>query len=746
MADTNPTETVTLPVVGMTCAGCVARVEKALTAVDGVRSAAVNLATDKVTLSYDPSLTTLPALAEALGASGYTLLVPKESGDAPPAGDDHQVRAHARLRTEFLIALSLALPVMLLSMVSMTDVFMRSVPLTMDDVNKILLIATTALVLTAGRRFYRSAWRLALHGGADMNTLVAVGTGAAYCYSAAVVLFPAWFPAHAGGGAVYFDTASTIIAFILLGKLLESRAKLKTADAVKALLRLRPKTARIVRSGKEFEIPLEHLALGDTVLVRPGETVPIDGVVTIGESSVDEMMVSGESLPVEKRPGSAVIGGTLNTSGSFLFEVTAVGADTFLSKIIAMVEDAQGSKAPIQALADRIASVFVPIVIGIALLTLLLWLSVGQSSLAGAMVNFIAVLIIACPCALGLATPTAIMVGTGRGASMGILFRNAVSLERAHDVDLVVFDKTGTLTAGRPAVTEVRPHAGWTEERLLERAAAAESRSQHPLAAAVIAAAKLRGIAPPDPASVGAFEAFDGFGASAAVGGDRILVGNAALMARFSVPLGDEAGGSVGGGTAVYVAVNGAYAGAVVISDEVHASSAPTVARMRRMGLEVVMMTGDTEASARDLARQVGIDRVIARVLPGDKALEIKSLQAEGRVVAMVGDGINDAPALAQADVGISLGTGTDVAIETSDITLLKGDLSGVTNAIALSHRTIGIIKQNFFWAFAYNVVGIPLAALGLLNPIVAAGAMALSSVSVVSNSLRLRRVRIDSR
>ncbi len=734
----------------MTCASCAGRVEKALTKVAGVESAAVNLATDKVTVTFDQARTTLPTLAASVQDAGFTLILPAAEGVSVDAGETHQQKAYLQLRREFIIALALAAPIMILSMVGMTHWFMAASPVSMNEVQTLLLVATTALIVFSGKRFYVAAWRLALHAGVDMNTLVTVGTGAAYLYSAAVVLFPGRFSSLPGGRGVYFDTASTIIAFILMGKMLEAKAKLRTSDAVTALMRLTPKTAHIVRNGKEFEIPIAMLGVGDVILVRPGEMVPIDGVITTGESSVDEKMVTGEGIPAEKKAGSAVIGGTMNKNGSFLFEVTAVGADTFLSKIITMVQDAQGSKAPIQALADRIATVFVPVVIGIAMVTFVLWLTVGGGPFSTAMMNFIAVLIIACPCALGLATPTAIMVGTGRGATLGILFRNAASLERAHDVDVVVFDKTGTLTKGAPEVTAIAPLNGWDRNRLLERAAAVEFHSQHPLASAIVESARVGGIAVPGEMHVTSFRALEGFGASATVGVDSVIVGNGALMDSLGVEL-DTARPAADafaaqGRTAVYVGVNGVCVGVIALADEIHATSAATVAGMFRMGLDVVMMTGDTEASAHSVAAQAGIRRVVARVLPEGKALEIKKLQSKGHVVAMVGDGINDAPALAQADVGIALGTGTDVAIETADITLMKDDLAGVSTAIALSQRTISTIRQNFFWAFAYNVVGIPLAAFGLLSPAIAAAAMALSSVSVVANSLRLRRVKLPVR
>jgi len=573
-----------------------------------------------------------------------------------------------------------------------------------------------------------------------MNTLVAVGTGTAYLYSAVAVLFPHWLGLHHAGDHIYFDTAAVIVTLILLGRLLEAKAKHRASDAIKKLMGLQPKSARVLRNGIELDIPVEQVAKDDVVLVRPGEKIPVDGVITRGSTSIDESMVTGESMPVERIVGQKVVGGTINKNGSIEFRTTAVGKNTVIAQIIRLVEEAQGSKAPIQALADKIASVFVPVVIGIALLTFALWFTVGETSFTGAMVNFIAVLIIACPCALGLATPTAIMVGSGVGASHGILIKNAQSLERAREIQTIVFDKTGTITEGKPSVTDFVSLNGSDEISVLQKVSSVEKKSEHPLGQAVVEYAKLKSIAPKD---VESFQSYPGLGVSAVVDGVAVVAGNMAMMKDWSVKT-DEAETvaarlSEEGKTSILVAVNGTLAAIIGIADTIKPTSHEAVQLLRRMNLEVVMMSGDNQATAEAIARQAGIETVIAGVMPGEKASRIKMLQAEGKVVAMVGDGVNDAPALAQADLGIAMGGGTDVAMETADITLMKNDLLGVVQAIRLSKATLRTIKQNLFWAFIYNVVGIPVAALGLLNPIFAAAAMAFSSVSVVSNSLRLR-------
>jgi len=742
--------TVMLPVEGMTCASCVARVEKTLTRVDGVRQAAVNLASERVTFSFDADKTNLTALAVAVEEAGYKLLVPESLSalntsftTEGASQDNHQERAYRKTQSDFLLSVVLSAPIMAVSMISMTDWFMRWSPLSMEEVNKILFLLSTIVMFLPGRRFFESAWKQAKHFTADMNTLVAVGTGTAYAFSALVVLFPEWLPDAAAANNIYFDTAAAITTLILLGRLLEARAKRKTTDALQKLLNLQPKTAHILRDGKEFEIGVSEIVVNDIIVVRPGERIPVDGLVTNGSTSIDESLVTGESLPVEKAPGRKVIGGTINRNGSIEFRATAVGKDTVIAHIARLVEEAQGSKAPIQALADKIAGVFVPVVIGISVLTFLSWYIIGGLPFTGAMVNFIAVLIIACPCALGLATPTAIMVGTGLGATRGILIKNAQSLERAQKVQTIVFDKTGTVTEGKPVVTDVFAFNGFDERQIIQRAAALENKSEHPLGKAVVDYARTMQMEDLEAAS---FESDTGWGVRGMVGGQSVLVGNNGIMESGAVSASaadtivDALSGQ--GKTPIFVAINGTLAGVIGIGDVVKPTSREVIGKLKGMGYDVVLITGDNPATARAIATQVGIDSVIAGVLPHEKSNHVKRLQTGGRVVAMVGDGVNDAPALAQADVSIAMGSGTDVAMEAADITLMQSDLAGVVEAIRLSKRTMLSIKQNLFWAFVYNTIGIPVAALGYLNPMFAAGAMAMSSVSVVSNSLRLRRWR----
>ena len=741
-------QTLTLPVEGMTCASCVVRVEKALKNTDGIESASVNLATEKVTVSFDSAKADLNRLSHAVEEAGYKLVLPSPGRDDESAGQrineltserakDEQFR---KLRGEFILSVILTIPIMVVSMIGMTDWFMAWSPLTMDEINRLLLAGTSVVMMVSGKRFFSIAWRLARHGSADMNTLVAVGTGSAYVYSAIVVLFPRWLQVSDPSGHIYFDTAATIITLILMGRLLESRAKRRTTDAIRNLMNLQPKMARVLRNGAEVDIPVEEVRRDDVFFVRPGERVPVDGVILKGTSSVDESLVTGESMPVEKIPGKNVVGGTINKDGSLEVRATAVGKDTLISQIIRLVEEAQGSKAPIQTLADRVASVFVPTVIGIAVVTFLVWFFVGGIPFSSSLINFVAVLIIACPCALGLATPTAIMVGTGRGATQGILIRNAESLERVHKIRSIILDKTGTLTEGRPAVTDFIP-AGKQDGRLvLGYAAAVENRSEHPLARAIVEFAARENVLP---AAVELFKAVSGLGVRATVNGAEILVGSPSFMKDQATDISAVAAEIDGlasqGKTAVIVAMNGTAAGVFGVSDTVKSTSRKAVEQLKELGINVIMLTGDSAATAGSVAKSLGIDQVVADVLPQEKALHVRRIQEQGTVVAMVGDGINDAPALAQADVGIAMGTGTDVAMETADITIMSGDLLNVVHAISLSRRTVRTIKQNLFWAFVYNVIGIPVAALGLLNPMYAAAAMAMSSVSVVSNSLRLR-------
>ncbi len=748
--DVQRVETLTLPVEGMTCASCVLRVEKALKKVDGVQAASVNLATEKVSLSFDPAQVKIEELTSAVEEAGYKLVIPqeniqkKESGGVAHSAPSHQEKAYQELKRDFIFSLSLAVPLVLLSMAGMTEWFKQASPVSIDDLNKFLMMMTTIVVFVPGKRFYISAWRLVKHFSADMNTLVAVGTGVAYVYSVIVVLFPHWLGFKNEMHSVYFDTAATIITLILMGRVFEARAKSKTSDAIKKLLGLQPKTARVIRKGIESDISVSDVMVNDIVLVRPGEKIPVDGIVTKGYTSIDESMITGESIPVEKNIDDKVVGGTINNNGSIEFRAAAIGKDTVIAHIIKLVEEAQGSKAPIQSLADKIASVFVPIVIGIAVVTFLLWYFVGGIGFTPAMINFIAVLIIACPCALGLATPTAIMVGTGRGASSGVLIKNADSLERLHKVQTVVFDKTGTVTMGKPSVTDVKLMDGIDENEFFRLTASVEKKSEHPLAAAIVSFVNGKGIAAVE---VQSFVSHPGMGIVGSIGGNAIAVGNRKLMQEFSVETSDGESAATRfeseGKTPMFVAVNGKSAGIIAVADTVQSSSKSAIASLGKIGIETVMLTGDSRQAAHNIAQQVGIRRVIAEVLPGEKASRIKELQQEGKIVAMVGDGINDAPALAQADIGIAMGTGTDVAMETADITLMKSDLNGVVQAMKLSGKTLSTIKQNLFWAFIYNVIGIPLAAFGMLNPIIAAGAMAFSSVSVVSNSLRLRMTKI---
>ncbi len=729
-------ESLTLPVEGMTCASCVVRVEKALKEVAGVSGASVNLATEKATVSFDPGLVSVEDLARAVGEEGYALTLPA-AAPAAQSGTPEQV-----LRRDLSISVIFTVPIVALSMLLLLPSFRSFWPLSVGPTNILQFLLAAPVLLVAGRRFFRGLGGAIRHGNADMNTLVAVGAGSAFLYSAVVSFLPA--QPHGMAPHVYFDTAAMIITLILFGRLLEQRAKRRASEAIHQLMALRPPTAVLVLDGTEQVVPVERVRTGDLVRVKPGERIPVDGIVVEGATSVDESMLTGESLPVEKKSGDRVVGGTIAKDGSVLFRATAVGAETVLARIVRMVEQAQGSKAPVQALVDRVAGIFVPAVIGVALVTFAGWYFVAGAGLAASIVNFVAVLVIACPCALGLATPTAIMVGTGAGARLGILIRNARSLERIQDVDTVVVDKTGTLTEGRPVLTDIVPLRGAAAPEVLRLAASLESRSEHPLARAVVAEARRRGTVLSEPAN---FRALSGFGVRGTVDGHDIAVGNAALFRELGIaPGGERAAGefAADGKSALSVASDGVMVGILAVSDALKKDAARSVGDLRKMGLTVVMLTGDHRSAAQRIAAEAGVDRLEAEVLPDGKSSRIQEIQREGRKVAMVGDGINDAPALAQADVGIALGTGTDIAMETADLTLMGGDLGGIARAIRLSRRMMRTIRQNLFWAFIYNVVGIPLAALGLLNPMIAAAAMAFSSVSVVGNSLRLRRAAGD--
>jgi len=819
-------ERVSLPITGMTCAACAARIEKNLRRVEGVRQANVNFANRRATVEYDPTQCSTGVLVDTIHDSGYgtagtsevrfymndseriNCTTPKlESAvravpgvvqgvydpaarqvivqyipqvadlnavrqaiestgyrveEMPPTGGvgsaedglDWEKKAgeeeYRDLRRRFLVALLFGLPVTIIAMLH----------LDFPGSHWLQLLLTTPVMAYSGRQFFAGAWGAFKHRTADMNTLIALGTGAAYLFSVVSTVAPGLVvgqATHGGHGTarmapVYFEAAAVIIALVVLGRLLEARAKARTGDAIRGLMGLQARTARVIRGGQEVDIPVEEVVPGDVVAVRPGEKIPVDGVVREGESAVDESMLTGESLPVEKRPGDEVFGATINRTGAFRFEATKVGKDTALQQIIRLVQEAQGSKAPIQRLADVISGIFVPVVLIIAILAFVVWFDVlpPDERLRMALMAFVSVLIIACPCALGLATPTAILVGTGRGATEGVLIKGGESLEIAHKMNTVVLDKTGTITHGKPELTDVVPAPGMEADTLLRLVASAERSSEHPLGEAVVRGAQSREITLPEATG---FQSITGRGLEATVEGRAVLVGNRRLMQERAIDVSalepdmERLAGE--GKTPMLAAIDGRAAGVVAVADTVKEDAQEAIGQMRRMGLEVVMITGDNRRTAEAVARQVGIERVMAEVLPEHKAAQVRRLQQEGKVVGMVGDGINDAPALAQADIGIAIGTGTDVAMEASDITLIRGDLMGVVTAIRLSKATMRTVKQNLFFAFVYNALGIPIAAGALyplfgvlLSPVIASAAMALSSVSVVTNSLRLKNFR----
>lgn len=739
---------------GMSCASCVRRVERALEGLGGVVEVSVNLATERASVRYLRGAVSPKEISEAVRSAGYEIVFSESTEEEETIDRERKAREEElrRLKIKFAVGLFLAIPVFLLAYWEELGLG-NLLPLSRAWNFFFQFVLQTPIQFWVGWQFYLGAWKSAKHRSADMNTLIAVGTSAAYLYSILATFFPAIFEAKGLVSAVYFDTAAAIIVLILLGRLLEARAKGQTSEAIRKLMGLQPKTARVLKEGIEVDVPIEDVKIGDLVVVRPGERIPVDGFLIEGRSTVDESMITGEPLPVEKTKGNEVIGGTINRSGSFIFEATKVGKDTLLAQIVRMVQEAQGTKPPIARMADVIASYFVPTVIGIALITFALWFLAGpEPSFNYALLNFVSVLIVACPCALGLATPTSIMVGTGKGAEYGILIRSGEALETAHRMKVIVMDKTGTLTKGQPSVTDIIPFGKRDLREILLYAASAERNSEHPLGEAVVRRAREEDL---ELLPVNDFVAIEGKGIQGKVDGKELLVGNIALLRergiRVDFPEETVEDLSSQGKSSMFVAIDGELAGIIAVADTLKESSREAVRYLREMGIEVVMVTGDNRRTAEAVAREAGIQKVIAEVLPQNKAREIKRLQSEGLVVGMVGDGINDAPALAQADVGIAIGTGTDVAIESADIVLMSGDLRGVVTAISLSRATIRNIKQNLFWAFAYNVVLIPVAAGALfpftgilLNPVFAAAAMGLSSVTVVSNALRLRRFRPD--
>jgi len=734
-----------LPVEGMTCASCVTRVEKIIGKFENVQNVNVNLANETVTFEADDKIN-LDEISKAVEEYGYKLkLETTENISSINENENFKDEFYDQLKSDFKLALIFTIPAFIISMLMDFHFFHLLWPFTQDYTHKILLILITPVVFVSGKRFYNTFVKNLKHFSFEMNSLVAIGTGAAYGYSVFATLFPEVISKDKLPH-VYFETAGVIITLILMGKIFEHRAKRKTNDAIKKLIELKPKSTLILLNNIETEIPINELKTGDVVIVKPGSVIPADGIIIWGSSSIDESMISGESLPVEKSINSKVIGGTINLNGTFHFKVTEVGDNSVLGQIIKLVESAQASKPPIQKLVDKVAGVFVPVVISIAILTFIAWLILGgENNFPSALTNFIAVLIVACPCALGLATPTAIIVATGLGAKNGILIRNGESLEIAQKISTIIFDKTGTITEGNPTVKEI-VSIDANQNELLELIASLENQSEHPLAKAIVNFAKERKINFIQPES---FKILSGFGIIGTINKKNILVGNHSLLKEFSIDLNKHKelidNYFQKGSTLIFVAIENELKGLIVIEDAIKESSKSAIDQLKRMKLKTIMLTGDNYLSAKRIAEEIGFDEFKAEVLPNEKSEVVKNYQSQNEIVAMVGDGINDSPALAQADISFAISSGTDIAIESAQITLVGGNLNAIPKAINLSKKTISTIKQNLFWAFVYNVVLIPLAAFGNLNPMIAALAMSLSSVSVVSNSLRLKRVKLSS-
>ncbi|HPD33340.1 MAG TPA: heavy metal translocating P-type ATPase [Candidatus Kapabacteria bacterium] len=734
-------ETIALPVEGMTCASCVRRVEKTISKFEGVSNVSVNLATERATFSYDKDSVNLEEIARAVEDAGYKLHLPEKTKNKQDIL--HQNSYENEIKKDLIISAVFSIPIFLISMLMMFDWFNKAIPIDHITINKILFILATFVIFIPGKRFFKIFWNNLKHFTADMNSLIAIGAGAAYIYSSINVLFPELFSNLNKSHQVYFDSAAVIITLILFGRWLESKAKSRSGAEIQKLIMLQPQNATIKKDGQYITIPISELQVGSIVAVKPGEKIPADGKIIFGESSIDESMITGESLPVEKTVGNNVIGGTINKSGYIEFEVSKVGNESMLGKIIKFVEGTQASKPPIQKLADKIAEVFVPVVVGIAIITFAIWMFIPSDNQFNiALVNFVSVLIIACPCALGLATPAAVLVGSGLGASNGILIKDSETLEKAKKITTIVFDKTGTLTIGKPQVVKFISF-NHSQENFIKYAASLENKSEHPISTAIVEYAKKQNI---NFSEVEQIKIHSGFGIEGSIDGSHIIIGNESLMKTNNIKFYNQISNLTEidkGSGIVYLAINNEIVGVFVIKDIIKENASIVIQELKSMGIKTIMLTGDRRESAENISKELGIDDFVAEVLPEDKAKIIEVYQKAGEFVAMVGDGINDAPALAKSDISIAMGKGTDIAIETASIIIMNDNLMNVVKAIKISNLTLKTINQNLFWAFIYNSIGIPLAAFGVLNPMIAALAMAFSSVSVLTNSLRIRYKKI---